>query len=108
MGELGEILENISSDALNKNGLSNSLWNKYIRPQLENVIRPLHTMSPLEHDYLTEFATFLEREKYLSKTSDNRPDSNRALASTWATDLETKLASGDILPNQKHRWRGWH
>lgn len=100
-GELGEMLENISSDALNKNGLSNSLWNKYIRPQLENVIRPLHTMSPLEHDYFTEFATFLEREKYLSKTSDNRPDSNRALASTWATDLKTKLASGDILPNLK-------
>ncbi len=101
-GELGEMLENISSDTLDKNGLSNSLWNKYIRPQLENVIRPLHTMSPLEHDYFTEFATFLEREKYLNKTSNNQARTlNRALASTWATDLETKLASGSNSPNLK-------
>lgn len=100
-GQLGEILENISCDRLNVNHQNNALWNKYIRPQLENAIRPLHAMSPIEKDYFTEFATFLEREKYLSKTNDNRPDSNRALASTWATDLETKLASGDILPNLK-------
>lgn len=100
-GEIDNIIKELSLESLNKTNISVPLWNKFIKPKLDSIIRPLQNMSLIEHDYFSEFTTFLEREKFLSKTTDNRPDSNRGLASTWNTDINTKLASGDILPGIK-------
>lgn len=98
-GACSSILARLEPDQLNRKGTRGRFWQNYLRPSIERVSQPLEAASPLEKKYLYHFLTFIEREKYLGKTSDNRPDSNRGLASAWTTDLKTKQAAGDILIN---------
>ena len=98
-GQWQEVVPLMASEKLNLRQLSTPLWKKYFQPSIEAVMQPLRQMTPLLSAYFNHFLTFLEREKFLSKTTDNRPDSNRGFASVWTADLTTKLMAGDILIN---------
>lgn len=98
-GAWQDILSVLTPDRLNLKGLSTALWTKYCKPSLENILRPLYGMSPIVASYFSHFLTFIEREKYLGKTYDGRPDSGRGFASVWTADLTTKLMTGDVLIN---------
>lgn len=81
--------------------VSPKFYEKYLRPQIEAVTTPLQMLQDDEllRSYFSTFLTFIEREQFLSKTSDNRPDSIRGFAATWTADLRTKLMAGNILTN---------
>lgn len=96
-GHCDEVLVQLAPDRLNSKQLSGRFWQQYLLPQILEVYQPLKDATPLERSYFTHFLTFLEREKFANKTTDNRPDSNRGLASVWTADLETKQSTGDIL-----------
>ncbi|MDO4929930.1 MAG: AAA domain-containing protein [Bacteroidales bacterium] len=98
-GQGEQLLSGLTPAHLNVKQMTGKLWTQYLEPQIKNITQTLNAMSPLEKAYFYHFLTFIEREKFLSKTTDNRPDSNRGLASAWTTDLQAKLASGDILIN---------
>ncbi len=97
-GHTHEVLRLLSPETLNTAQLHDRFWERYLLPQILEVSQPIAQMTPLEQSYITHFLTFLEREKFISKTSDSRPDSLRGLASAWNTPFATKLAAGDILP----------
>lgn len=96
-GGFDALLPRLTPDALNLKRLDNRLYRDYLRPALVRLLAPLHRMSDTERAYFGAFLRFVEREKYLSKTGDNRSDSRRGFASTWLTDPLTKRMSGDIL-----------
>lgn len=102
-GEFVQMLPRLTADGLNTNRLDNRFYRDYLRPALENLLAPLHRMSDTERAYFGAFVRFVEREKFLSKTGGNRPDSNRGFASVWRADLTTKLFAGDILINLRLR-----
>lgn len=96
--QVDSLIKRMNPDTLNVANMTGTLWTKYLMPKLKEITRPLKEMNELEHDYFTHFFTFIEREKYLSKTTDNRLDSTKGLASIWNNDINTKIHSGDILP----------
>ena len=96
-----EILSGLTPDRLNVNGLSSALWTKYFLPSLKEILAPLRGMPSLVEKYFSHFLAFVEREKFLGKTYDSRPDSGRGFASVWTADLTTKLMAGDILINMR-------
>ncbi len=98
-GRFEDLLPLLTAEHLNENRLSGRFFENYLRPQIEAVTLPLQALrkDDLLRAYVSAFITFVEREQFMSKTSDNRPDSIRGFAATWTADLRTKLLAGNIL-----------
>ena len=95
-----DILAKITPDSVNEKKVFNSLWNKYQRPQIANLLRPIHIASPLEQAYYLRMMTFIAREHLLSKTG-NPTRENSGFSSIWQASLSDKLQTGNIY----HRLR---
>jgi len=98
-GRFAEILPRLSPQYLNENHLQGTLFEQYIRPQIEAITKPLAALRDDEplRDYFTSYVTFVLRELFLSKTTDNRADSVRGFAATWLADRQTKQMAGNLL-----------
>ena len=98
-GKSRQILNLCNAEHLNKNQLHNNFYERYLLPQIKQLTLPLENLNkdPLLSAYFTSFMTFIEREHFLTKTNDNRPDSIRGFAATWTADIRTKLIAGNIL-----------
>lgn len=98
-GRFESILKLLTPEHLKQFIVPDNFYKKYILPQLKAVTNPLADLQadPLLRSYFSVFLTFVEREMFMSKTSDNRPDSLRGFAATWTADLQTKLTAGNIL-----------
>ncbi|MGM9687564.1 MAG: DEAD/DEAH box helicase [Alloprevotella sp.] len=98
-GDFGRILPLLTPQRLNQFNLHSKLYSQYLLPQIEAVTQPLWQLQADNrlHDYFTAFVRFTFGELFLSKTSDNRPDSVRGFAATWTADTRTKLLAGNLL-----------
>ena len=98
-GEFGRILPLLTPQRLNQYNLRGKLYNQYLLPQIEAVTQPLQELQADSRlrDYFTAFVRFTFGELFLTKTSDNRPDSVRGFAATWTADTRTKLLAGNLL-----------
>lgn len=98
-GRFKQIIPLCTAEHLNTAELHNAFYERYLLPQLNELLRPLEQLKTdsLLCKYFTSFITFIEREHFLTKTNDNRPDSIRGFAATWTADLRTKLIAGNIL-----------
>ena len=97
--EAANLLRQLTPEALNVNGMGGRFYHDYLLPQIERVTQPLQQgmADPLTAAYFTTFLSFVLRELFCSKTTDNRPDSLRGFASTWTADTHTKLLAGNML-----------
>lgn len=79
--------------------MTGKFYNNYLLPALRALTDPLQAMQKdkLLCAYFSHFITFAERELFIGKTSDNRPDSLRSFASTWTADPRTKMQTGNLL-----------
>lgn len=89
------IMEEITSDSLNEKQLSGKLWEGYIRPQINDLLLPLHSASRLERAYYHRFMQFLAKEQMLSKIG-NKIKECSGFASVWHDTLEDKRLAGNI------------
>lgn len=98
-GKFEKLLPFLTPEHLHSAIVSEIFFEKFLRPQIENVTKPLQLLrsDELVRDYFSSFLTFIERELFLKKTSDNRPDSIRGFAATWTADIHTKLMAGNLL-----------
>lgn len=98
-GGFERILPLLTPDHLNQANLRSSFYFRYLFPSLRAQTAPLEKLAAddLLCSYFSRFLTFTLREQFMSKTSDNRPDSIRGFAATWTADLRTKLLAGNIL-----------
>lgn len=92
-----DVLNAITINNLNTEKINGSFFERFLKPGIERVMKPLQECSELERSYFEAFLTFTEREQFLSKIGDNNPDSNRGFANRWNTDTLTKQTTGDIL-----------
>lgn len=94
-----KILPLLTLDHLYTTKVNKNLFENFLRPQIEKVTIPLRMLDndELLRIYFTSYLTFIERELFMSKTSDNRPDSIRGFAATWTADRSTKLMAGNLL-----------
>lgn len=102
-GHLIDLLPRLTPERLNQNHQDNRFYHQYLEPQLTKITNPLRMLErdSLIYLYFSAFLSFILREQFLAKTSDNRPDSVRGFASTWTTDVRTKLLAGNILTGLK-------
>lgn len=92
------MLASLTPEKLNKNHTSGILWNHYQRPQLEELLAPIHHASPTERAYYIRFLTFIEKEHLLAKVGSGNIQ-NPGFAATWLYSLDEKLVIGNIYSN---------
>ncbi|MCD8318103.1 MAG: AAA domain-containing protein, partial [Paraprevotella sp.] len=100
-GASREVMEELDEAHLNVNNRKDRLYMQYLRPRLLEVLIPLRQMNNLESTYFHCFLTFMEREQFLAKVGDSRPDSSRGFAETWTGDTLSKQQNGNILIDLK-------
>ncbi len=88
-------LASLTPDALNEKGATGTLWEKYTRQQLAEILAPIHAATDLERAYYLRFLRFIKNEATLSKLG-NKTKENSGFASTWHDTLEEKKAAGNI------------
>lgn len=76
-------------------GESGMLWERYKRPQLQELLDRVRTATPLEKDYYYRFLTFVENEQMLSKVG-NRTKEESGFASVWNSTLDERRNAGNI------------
>ena len=88
-------LSTLTPDSLNRKHTGGKLWTMYTRPELERLLMPIHTATPLERAYYLRFMQFLAKEKLLAKVgSKTKEDSG--FAAKWLSSLEEKRTAGSI------------
>lgn len=94
------LLESMTADSMNLKQVTNLLWTKYQRAQIDAVLNPIHQASELEKSYFFRFLTFIANEQMLSKLG-NKTKENSGFAAKWHDSLDEKLQAGNIYCNLK-------
>lgn len=92
----GSITDLLSADVINERHLSGTFFDNYIRPQLEAVTVPLHSLSPLERSYFEHMMTFVYREQLASRVGTGNSAAG-SVADLWNMPLHEKIETGAIL-----------
>ena len=92
-----EQLKSLTPDTLNERGLNNTLWKRYLAPNIEQVRRNLDALSPLESDYFHALYNFVTKELYTSKSGDVAYEGRTGASSVWLSTLAEKVEAGEIL-----------
>lgn len=87
-------LADLSPDSLNQRGDS-TLWTRYTRPRLCDVLDPIRSAQQLDRAYFMRMMRFTAREHILAKIGDPR-NSGSGLAAAWHDSLDEKLEAGNI------------
>lgn len=101
-----EVLARLTPEVLNKKNSSGTLWNQYTRPQLQELLSPIHRASALERAYYLRFLRFIAHELLLSKVGTKLKE-NSGFAATWHDTLEEKKAAGSIYDQLVIDAYGW-
>lgn len=89
------ILETLTPEQINRNGVQNRLWKEFQRPKIEQLLAPIHQAIPTEKAYYYRMLTFIAREHQLSKLG-NQQKENSGFSSIWIDSLDDKLSAGNI------------
>lgn len=92
----GSITDLLSADVINERHLSGTFFDNYIRPQIESVTAPLHSLSPLERSYFEHMMTFVYREQLASRVGTVNSAAG-SVADLWNMPLHEKIETGAIL-----------
>lgn len=85
-----------SSASLNHKGIQTNFWQKYLAPQIDEALRPLHEASPLERSYALRMLQFVAREHWMDKMGNHLKEAS-GFARVWQCSLQEKLEAGEIL-----------
>ncbi len=91
-------LETLTAEDLNKNKVNTTLWNDYTKKELEEVLQPLRSATPIEKAYHNVMLQFMQREYVLSRIGNKRKK-NSGVCARWHDSLEEKKEAGNIIDN---------
>ncbi|MBR3434161.1 MAG: AAA family ATPase [Bacteroidaceae bacterium] len=94
------ILDSLTPEQLNRNGVQDRLWKDFQRPRIEQLLAPVRQAGHAEKAYYYRMLTFIAREHQLSKLGNQRKE-NSGFSSIWLDSLDEKLSAGNIY----HRLR---
>lgn len=89
------ILDSLTPEQLNRNGVQDRLWKDFQRPRIEQLLAPVRQASPTEKAYYYRMLAFIAREHQLSKLGNQRKE-NSGFSSIWLDSLDEKLSAGNI------------
>lgn len=92
-----ERLKEINPDTLNERKLNNTLWKRYLYPQIDAVAQRIQKLSPLERCYFYTLYNFITKELYTSKSGDVDYEGRTGAAALWLSTIEEKCEAGEIL-----------
>ncbi len=90
------ILTTLTTSQLKEKQMNDKFWNQYILPQLNDILQPIRSCSPLERAYCLRMLKFVGEEHVVSKLG-NRDKEASGFASTWQLSVEEKEQCGEIL-----------
>ena len=90
------ILPLITEQTLNVAHAGGHFYDTYLRPQLLSLITPLHSLTPLEHDYFCRMTQFVIRENIMSRVGVVEGTGN-CVANLWNMPLAEKKETGNIF-----------
>lgn len=93
-----DLLSTLKADDLNEKKVAGTLWQRYQRPQIGQILSPIQAATDLERCYFLRFLTFVSKEHQLSKLG-NKTKECSGFAAAWHESLEAKLAAGNIYTN---------
>lgn len=98
MAQVGfdRIIDLLTPQTLNLNNCSNSFFQRYLLPELQQTTAPLHRLSPLERAYLAQMMTFIYREQRVAKMGAQEGVTG-AVADLWQMPLSEKRETGNIF-----------
>ena len=85
----------LTPEKLNENHSNSTLYIRYQLPQLQSLLNPLHSLSPLEKDYFCHMMTFLFREQRVARLGLQEGIGSSA-ADLWNMPLAEKRETGNI------------
>lgn len=86
----------LQADVLLENAKKQDFFNRYVRPEAEQVFQMLHRLSPAERDYVERMLTFVYREQLAQKVGVQEGQSG-AQADLWNMPLSEKRDTGNIF-----------
>ena len=95
-----ELLSTLTADDLNERTSASTLWTRYQRPQIEEVLQPLRKADDTERTYYYRMMRFVSLEHLYCKVG-NAAMGEHGFAARWHDTLAEKLSKGDIC----HRLR---
>ena len=93
-----EVLLQMKPEQLRRKPMTDRFWQTWVRPEIEKVLTPIQTATPLEQAYFLRMFRFVAREHELSKmVRKNEKEENTGFAAKWHTSLDDKLMAGSII-----------
>ena len=92
------VLPLLTPQQLNENKCNDALYVRYQLPQLQCLLDPLHSLSPLEKDYFCRMMTFVFREQRVARLGLQEGIGSSA-ADLWNMPLAEKRETGNIYIN---------
>ena len=90
------LLPHLRAETLNETHNHQLFAVQYLLPQIEEVVRPLHTMGPVERAYFCRMVRFVCKEQLLSKVGAGQAQS-AAVSDLWNMPLAEKVETGNIV-----------
>lgn len=90
-----DVLRSLSADSLNGRHVNGPLWERFQKPQINSILLPIQTASPLEQAYFLRFMRFLETEHLMAKVGSQTKE-NAGFADKWLSSLADKMMAGNI------------
>ena len=95
-----KMLHFLVPETLNENNLSNRFYKAYILPQQEEILAPLHKLSPLEETYFCRMVTFLYREQVVGCLGVQE-GTVHGMSDIWNMPFHEKVLHGEIIVCEK-------
>ena len=67
----------LRSDVLLERPEKTDFFQRYVRPNVEDILQPLHSLSDVEHDYIERMMTFVYREQFAQQLTKDTDDDLR-------------------------------
>ena len=90
------LLPQLQADLLLENPQKGDFFNRYIRPEVEQVLSALHRLSADERDYAERMLTFIYREQLAQKIGVQEGQGG-SVADLWNMPLTMKRQTGNII-----------
>ena len=71
------VLSQLQPDVLLQRPEKADFFQRYVRPQIEQTLQPLHSLSATEQDYLERMVTFIFREQFAQRLTQDTDDELR-------------------------------
>ena len=90
------VASQLTADTLNERHVQSPLFERFVRPQTEQLLSPLKQLSEVEQDYVERMLTFVYREQLAQKIGTQEGQGG-AVSNLWNMPLAEKRDTGSLF-----------